>query len=140
MKAAVRVLVLGALVSGCFLGTPSFTVEASSHPQIVMRVFDQSGLVTGARRASTSSTFLNQDATADPDKSELTVRWMGGVCHLGPAISVSGTAQALHVFVQPDADAGLPQFGDCPAVGIVLGVTLTLSVPVEQDAITLEVR
>jgi len=130
------------LVIGCdpFAAAPSFTVAVPDHEDFKMNVFDRSGLVTAARAPLRSTQQgLDAEVTADPANNELTLRWLGGVCHFGPAITVSGTAAALHLLLEPDAGPGLPFFASCPAAALLFGLTLTLTEPVEQDAVSVEV-
>jgi len=130
------------LVIGCdlFAATPSFAVAVPDHQEFTINVFDRSGLVTAARAPVRSTRqSLDAEATADPANHELTLRWFGGVCHFGPAVTVSGTAAALHLLLEPDAGPGLPFFASCPAAGLEFGLTLTLAEPVEQDAVSVEV-
>ena len=121
---------------------PTFEVHnPGGHRDFTLRVVDLSGLVTAARDADTfPPATADAQATIGPGNNDLTIRWIGGACHFAPTVTVSGTTESLHLLLEPDAGPGLPFFASCPAVGILFGVTITLTMPVEQDAITLEVR
>lgn len=130
------------VVVGCdpFAAAPSLTVPVPEHGEFVINVFDSSGLVTAARvPVRDTPQGLDAEVTADPANNELTLRWLGGVCHFGPAVTVSGIAAELHVLLEPDAGPGLPFFASCPAAGFFFGLTLTLTEPVQQEAVSVEV-
>lgn len=108
--------------------------------RFVLLVYDASGLVTGGRPAQ-SRPGASGAVTAVPERQELEVAWTGGACSHQPTLEVSGDSSALRLVVRNPQDPQLLPFLPmaCPAVGILLRVTLSLTEPVEQDAIGIEV-
>jgi hypothetical protein len=101
-------------------------------------VFDTSGLITGGRQFRTiDGPHPGGSAAARPDRSEIDVAWIGGACTHRPTVTIAGTAQSLLITVDNVQDELLP-FQGCPSIGLPFGVTLSLSAPVAQEAITLE--
>ena len=105
----------------------------------LVRVYDDSGLVLGARPSGQRGV---RDFAAFPDERRLEINWMGGACSHGPTVSISGTAERLDVVVDNPADPQWLPFlpVTCPAVGVPLGVNISLSEPVQQDAVGLSVN
>lgn len=139
----VRLLAVALLVfaAGCGGARPTLTVplEISWDGDFELLVYDASGLVTGARQAETASFGLSS-VTARPDQSEIDVSWTGGACSHRPTAMVSGTPDALRIEVDNADDPNLVPFLPiaCPAVGLPFTVTLSVSAPVAQEAITFE--
>lgn len=137
-------LVLALLAAGCEALPPGNVLETPAGHDLgdfTLRVVDQSSLVVSIRSERFDPPIARDaEARAFPERRELEVGWLGGACHFRPTLTVAGTAEALHLTLEPDAGPGLPFFASCPAVGIFFGLTLTLSVPVDQAAITLEVN
>jgi hypothetical protein len=105
--------------------------------QFILRVYDVSGLVTSAASANAHLAPADAEAIADPAKNEITLAWTGGACAHSPRLGVKGdtTALTLELDVAPLEFSLVPI--DCPAIALRFDVTLTLSEPVPQDALTL---
>lgn len=105
-------------------------------------VYEELGLVTGGRaNPEARQGSADFEVTAHPERNELDVAWIGGACAHRPTLSVTGGQDALRLELRPAPIEWSLTPLDCPAVGLLFGVTLTLSAPVEQDAVTaVEVR
>jgi hypothetical protein len=118
---------------------PSQIVELPHNDfgDFVLLVYDQSGLVTGARAADLWQSEAGAGVEAHPESNEVSLSWTGGACAHGPKLAISGDSSALTL----ELDAAPFEFSavpvECPAIGIPFAVTLTLSESVEQDALTL---
>jgi hypothetical protein len=130
------------LVVACGAPRPTFTVplEIDWDGAFELLIYDASGLATGAQQADNVSFELHA-VTARPQESELDISWLGGACSHRPTVQISGTAEALRIELANPADVNLIPFLPiaCPAVGLPFAVTLSLSAPVAQEAISLEV-
>jgi hypothetical protein len=130
-----------AVFTACDLATgpPTLTVPlvANSFGQFTLDVYDSSGLIIAgmwaAPRAGSPSALV-----ARPEQRELEVEWIGGACAHRPQLHVSGSADALQLVLSNPTEPQLPRV-DCPAVGIFLGVRLSLNQSVTQDAVRLDV-
>jgi hypothetical protein len=99
-------------------------------------VYDSTDLVVAANAADVGHPGPDGAAEAHPDARTVDVHWLGGECLRTPVIHVDGNATDLRIIVEPDARAGIPLPVACSAVGVLLDITLELSVPVEQSALT----
>lgn len=148
---AIRLAVMLALVSACAsvdvaptIRPPGvFTVDARNPSgAFTVWVFDNSGLVTGARRwedPGQAMSAANQVAVASPESSEVAVGWVGGICYHGPTVTVDGPNDGLIFTVRPDEGTGPRPGTGCPDIGVFFGVVLTLSAPVTQEHVAVEV-
>jgi hypothetical protein len=122
-----------------------FRVELSQQRggMIAAFVHDDVGVVIDAQRIDPAQNpgGAGDGAIADPDSSSLLVSWIGGVCHFGPTVTLSGAGGRLVVRLRPDADEGHagPPVGACDDIGMFFGVRLILATPVGQDAIDFRV-
>jgi hypothetical protein len=117
-----------------------FAVDVSSQrldATVTAFVIDDAGLVVGARRAEVPGGTEDADVIAFPESNGLRVIWFGGVCNLGPTVTLSGSAEALLVTVRPDAGDSA---GACVLIGLSYKVDIALSQPVRQDAVSVIVR
>lgn len=107
-------------------------------------VYDSTGLVVGAQRlerGEAAAPAFDPVVTAFPDRNAVEVAWIGGACTHQPTLALTGDATTLVLQLEPETAEGKPLFGGlCPAIGLGFAVTLSLGAPVEQGAITLEVR
>lgn len=133
-------------VLGCGHGVapPTFTVPVSNNSgfgDFALLVYDESGLITGGIAAGPIDRGVsNGDITMSPDELQLTLRWSGGACSHRPTLTLTGSATALKLELQTSPPEWRLPFLSCPAVGIPMGVTLSLSAPVEQSAVSTDVR
>ena len=112
---------------------------ANDFGQYALLVYDDSGLVTGGRAEPPPDIGMS-GIVASPERQELHIAWIGGACAHRPTLRVSGTAASLRLELTNPPDPRLPFVPiSCPAVGIPLGVTLSLSEPVGEEAVTFEV-
>ncbi len=132
---------LEALVVACTpsLAPPSVVIPLPENGfgQFELWVYGDSGLVTGGRaNAAAARGAWELEVIAFPESNELEVAWMGGACSHRPVLGVTGDATSLRLELTPSPIEWtfFPQ--GCPAVGLFFSVTITLSAPVEQDAIT----
>ena len=136
-----RLLVVALLVVACGGVRPTLTVplEISWDGDFELLVYDASGLVTGAQQAENVS-FELASVAARPEQSEIDVAWTGGACSHRPTAQISGTADSFRIELVNTPDVNLVPFLPigCPAVGLPFTVTLSLSDPVAQEAITFE--
>ena len=104
-------------------------------------VYDDSGLVTAARSAQWQPGTASDELIAFPERQELEVGWTGGACSHRPTLKVTGDSSALRLTVgNPNDPQPLPFLPiACPAVGVPLRVALSLSEPVAQNAVGIEV-
>lgn len=119
---------------------PTHQVELAqnSFGRFVLLVYDDTGLVTDAVvTVERNADPLNAAADAHPERNEIFLSWWGGACAHGPKLAVKGDASelSLELDVSPLELSAVPV--DCPAIGLFFDVTLTLSEPVEQDALSL---
>jgi hypothetical protein len=108
---------------------------------IVIHVRDESGLADAAGKLENAQGVLGSAdvaAVADPVDNNLAISWVGGVCRFGPTVTLTGTQGLLHVRVNPDAGKGLPPGVACDAIGVFYGITLHLTVPIEQENVRVE--
>jgi hypothetical protein len=139
----VPLLAIALLVAACGgipTTAPTHIVELAQNyhgEQFILRVYDDSGLVTSTASADAAETASDAQAIADPAKHQIALTWTGGACAHSPRLGVSGdsTALTLELDVSPLEFSLVPV--DCPAIGLRFFVTLTLSEPVAQDALTL---
>ena len=109
-------------------------VAANEWGQFTMTVYDESGLVTGAHPKEQQP--LPNDLVALPDRREIEVGWIGGACAHAAVLRVRGDPLDLGIELAVHDDPQLPFLPiACPAIGIPLRVTLSLSAPVELEAI-----
>jgi hypothetical protein len=141
MKRATAAASLAALLFACNLSTPTLEVPMAIEwaGEFKVSVFDSSGLVIGGRDVNRSPYPFGETARAHPETSEIELVWIGGACTHRPTLTVSGTTDALHLTVDSPSDSTIP-FVEiaCPLIGLPFGITLELSQPVEQQAITTE--
>jgi hypothetical protein len=111
--------------------------QAYNGEQFLLLIYDDSGLVTSTASADAGETASDAQAVADPAKREIALTWTGGACAHSPRLAIKGDAAALtlELDVSPLEFSLVPV--DCPAIGLLFFVTLTLSEPVAQDALTL---
>lgn len=137
-------LALAALLQACASVAPDFTVPLGDQGfgDHQVDVFDPTGLVTGAKAEMLPPGDPHGEVVAHPDRMELQIGWLGGACSHRPTIQIGGTAAALRITItNPNDPQPIPFLPiACPAVGIPMGVTLTLTQPVEQDAVEVEVQ
>lgn len=137
-------IVLAALLHACATTAPDFSVPLGNQGfgDHQVDVFDSTGLVTGARAETLPPGEPRGEVVAHPERLELQIGWLGGACSHRPTVLISGTAEALRITVtNPNDPQPLPFLPiACPAVGIPMGVTLSLTRPVEQDAVGVEVQ
>ena len=115
-------------------------LESNEWGEYSLTVEDASGLVTAVRGAD-GPPGAPDGAVALPEQREVQLRWIGGACSHRPVLEVSGSSDDLRLAISnPPDPQPLPFLPiSCPAVGVPLGAVLTLSEPVDQDAIGLEV-
>ncbi|MEA2677464.1 MAG: hypothetical protein QOJ81_1605 [Chloroflexota bacterium] len=118
-----------------------FRVDASNeHGQFIVWVIDNSGLVSSARRWHDAALGFGGEhviAAANPDSSEVAAAWLGGVCYHGPTLTVDGSSDGLDMTVRPHEGEGPPD-GFCNFLGVTYGVVLSLSAPVAQDNVSVD--
>jgi hypothetical protein len=119
---------------------PSFVVPlvVNDFGDFVLLVYDDSGLVTGGRALEQGPGFGMDGVVAVPERQELDISWTGGACAERPRLHVSGNSAALRLVISNPTFSRLPFLG-CPAVGIPLAATLSVSEPVADDAVKFEV-
>jgi hypothetical protein len=137
-----RLLSVGLLVVACGAPQPTLVVpmEIDWEGDFAALIFDSTGLVTGGRyRDAGDGPWPGGAAFARPERNEIDIAWIGGACTHHPTVSLTGTANDLAIKVRTPSDPGpipfVPIEKDCPLIGLPMGVTLTLSAPVEQQAI-----
>lgn len=134
-------LILVMVAAGCGAPRPTVTVplEIGWDGDFALLVYDESGLVTGARQAEIEFSGLSA-ATSRPDDHQIDISWTGGACSHRPTAHVSGTADAFRIELVNNADVNLVPFLPigCPAVGLPFSVTLSLTAPVAQPAVAFE--
>ena len=124
-------------VTACSFPPADFTaVIDRPDASYTVRVYDSTDLVVAANAADIGHPGPAGDAEAHPDARTIDVHWLGGECLRTPVIHVDGNESDLQITVEPDATAGIPLPVACSAVGVLLDITLQLSVPVEQSALT----
>ena len=139
----VLLLAVAVLVAACAAiptTAPTHIVELDQNfngEQFILRVYDDSGLVTSAASAAAHEAPQDAQAIADPGRDEIALSWTGGACNHNPRLGVKGDATALmlELDVSPLEFSLVPV--DCPAIALRFDVTLTLSESVQQDALTL---
>jgi hypothetical protein len=135
---AVALFVLGC---GGIPPTPPTQIIDLAHNDFgsfVLLVYDDTGLVqAGAASAEPGPGSADPTVVAHPESTQITLSWTGGACAHGPKLAIKGDAAALTL----ELDKAPFEFSlvtrDCPAIGLFLAVTLTLTQPVEQGALTL---
>jgi hypothetical protein len=123
--------------------TPSLVVPlaANDFGEFKLLVYDETGLVTdGHSVGQPGQGSGGPEAIARPELGELEVMWTGGACADQPTLTLTGDASRLRLVLEPAPMHWTILPVSCPAVGLIFGVTLSLNSPVEQDALTLEVR
>ena len=141
-RAALWSLAFALALAGCAVGSPTLAVplEHNDFGEFSLLVYDASGLISAGRSMEPPNGAIDAQAIARPDDRELDVSWLGGACSHRPTLAVSGDASGLRLVLESPYDGTLPFVPvACPAVALSFGVTLTLSEPVEQAAITLHV-
>lgn len=108
--------------------------EGSSLVQVV----DMTGLVTNVLEVR--STRFDDDAAvvALPEPKIVNVSWFGGACDLS-TLWIEGDAGQMVLKVAVRQGAATPPGAECPASGHRHGVSLSLSQPVDQAAVSIEV-
>ena len=106
--------------------------------EYALLVYDDTGLVTGGRAREQQPGLATDGVLAFSERQELEIGWTGGACAHRPTLRVSGTAAFFQLVIDNPQEPQLP-FVSCPAVGIPLGVTLSVREPVTQAAVTLEI-
>ena len=141
MRRLALTVALVAASCGVAIPPPTLAVPLGTNDfgEYALLVYDDSGLVTGGL-AEALPAFGTSGIVASPERQELHVAWTGGACSHRPTLRVSGTSASLRLEVANPMDPQLPFVPiSCPAVGIPFGLTLSLSEPVGEDAVTLEV-
>jgi hypothetical protein len=142
-NAAVVALAATVAASCGSIGNPDFQVPITSPggDSYTLLVYDDSGLVTGARSAPWDRAAPSNTAVAQPETQEVDINWTGGACHHQPTLEVSGQAMHLRLEVRNPSDPQWLPFLPiaCPAVGVPLRIILSLSEPVQPIATDLEV-
>ena len=133
------VAVLALAVIGCGAATPALPIAQNEFGQFSLQMNDQSGLVDAVRPVEPDSVGPH-GAVAMPEPKEIEIRWLGGACAHVSVLNVTGSAQDLSVEVRTPNDPQLLPFlpVSCPAVGVPMGVVLSLSEPVAANAIDFE--
>lgn len=139
------------LISGCAsnatiptLGVEpgTFAVDVSSERGVfTIWVTDHTGLVVGARKlleAGRMNQASDVTAVAAPETNEVAVGWIGGVCYHGPTITIDRAETGLMIVVRPDEGSGPGLGKGCIDLGLYYGVVLTLTEPVEQSDLTVQ--
>lgn len=144
LRLAVVLVATLAMPIGCASEpAPTLEVQLTSPggDAYTLRVYDESGLVTAGQSAEWRRTGPSDSVIAFPETRQLEVGWLGGACHHAPTLTVIGSTSHLSLTVtNPDDPNWLPFLPiGCPSVGVPLTVTLTLTEPVEQDAVDIEV-
>ena len=141
MSSTMRAAILSlALVACTPFVAPSLVVPLGTNDwgDFALLVYDDSGLVTSGRAAERRPSMASDEVIALPERQELDIGWTGGACSHRPTLQLSGDSSALRLVIRnPNDEKLLPV--SCPAVGIPLWVTLSLSEAVAQDALALEV-
>jgi hypothetical protein len=147
-----RVAIFACLLSvaGCAAGelpyppTLKIPLPDNEWGKFTLLVYDETGLVTGGQsgRAAAANGAQPSAVTADPERNELVVEWTGGACSHLPYLRLRGNANNLDLVIAPaPIEISLSPAIQCPAVGILETVTLTLTQPVEQAAVEItEIR
>lgn len=143
-NAAVVALAAAMVAAACgSIGNPDFQVPIASPSgdSYTLLVYDDTGLVTGARSAPWDRAASSDRAVAHPETQEVDINWTGGACHHQPTLEISGQATHLRLEVRNPSDPQWLPFLPvaCPAVGVPLRVILSLSEPVQPIAADLEV-
>lgn len=150
MKALAALAAL-ALAAACSSGLePSipavgnvFSAEISREHFGTITVFvrDDIGVVTAVRKVPANELEgppTGATVVADPATRSLLVSWVGGACRFGPTVTLSGALPDLLITVDPNGGTGLPPGIACDAIGLLYGVAISLSEPVEQRALSVE--
>lgn len=114
--------------------TVGLTVDQQEY---MLRIFDDTGLVTSVEQDSFGLEDPAAPGEARATGNTVKLAWIGGPCSLEPTLGLAGRADRLLLLLEPDA--GLGTAGDCEAIALQFGVKLTVSEPVTQDALYLEV-
>ena len=138
MKLAAAGLATLLMLGGCAnFGDADYAVTIQNQDgNFPVHIYDTAKLLATADDWPTSDPgYSNEGAIADPAHSQVDIGWVGGVCQRDTVIHLDGDATNLTVTVQPNQQAQLPipLFESCSAVGIFLGVKLTLTTPLTQD-------
>ena len=102
---------------------------------VTLTVLDATGLVLGVRQGVHPDPSTDVVARAHPERREIEIGWMGGLCRRNPVLHVTRSGDRIDLLIRPDAGPEEP--GGCRLVGITLGVVLTVDVPIAQDALRL---
>ncbi|MEA2677463.1 MAG: hypothetical protein QOJ81_1604 [Chloroflexota bacterium] len=100
-----------------------------------VQVFEDTDLVTNAAPGTGGPASFEPELIVGDGSIE--VRWTAGVCGLEPSIGLSEASGKLLLLLEPEGGRGLVQ--DCDAIGIPLSAVLTLSEPINEDDVSLEV-
>ena len=137
------------VIAGCAAGElpypPNMTIPLPENEwgKFALLVYDESGLVTAGESAGANVNGAEPTSvTAEPEHRQLVVSWTGGACSHQPYLRLRGNAQNLDLVIAPaPVEISLTPAIQCPAVGILETVTLTLSEPVAQAAVEItEIR
>ncbi len=143
VRATGTIAIASAVLACGSVGTPDLVVplETMAQGDWELLVYDDSGLVAGARSAQLQPGIQRDDVIAFPDKRELEIGWIGGACSHRPTLEVAGDSAHLRLELRNPSDPQLLPFLPiaCPAVGIPLRVTISLNQPVQQIAADVEV-
>ncbi|MEP7378727.1 MAG: hypothetical protein ABI725_04105 [Chloroflexota bacterium] len=98
-------------------------------------VYDATGLVTDVRNLGWQPGEPTDGAFAFPERQQVEIHWIGGACAHRPTLEITGNASDLLVTVTNPADPNFLPFLPigCPAVGIPLAVTISMSQPIQQQ-------
>lgn len=108
---------------------------------ITVFVRDNVSVVTAVRRVPAERLDgppSGGTVVADPGTKSLLVSWVGGACRFGPTVTLSGGPTDLLVTVNPDDGPGLPPGIACGDIGLLYGVDISLSEPIDQSALSFE--
>ncbi|MDL2335206.1 MAG: hypothetical protein QFC55_04150 [Chloroflexota bacterium] len=134
-------MVAALTLASCSLGpapTLALPLDLTWGPGFSVLVFDSTQLVSGGRQLPfNNADNFGDSATAHPERNEIDITWMGGACTHHPTVTLAGTADALTIQVAtPNDGAAFPFLPmSCAAIGLFMGVTLSLRETVAQQAI-----
>lgn len=141
MRAAATTVVAGLIVVSCGLGAPQPSMAIPLRDgEWTLYVFDTTGLVQSGTPVDYRPGSAASEGVAMPEPMELEIRWVGGACSHGPTLKVAGDSTDLRLELRVAPPEWRLPFLSCPAVGVPLGVELSLRAPVARHAIHLEVR
>ena len=142
---AAAAFAIGAVVMACSSVEPAdFEVPLISPggDPYTLLVYDDSNLVSGGRPIEWQAASQIDDVLAFPDRREIEVGWTGGACQHKPSLEISGNATHLRIDVFNPSDPNWLPFLPigCPAVGVPLRVSLSLTEPVQEIAVDVQVH